>query len=222
MGHKLAGKSALIAGGSDGVGLTIARALAADGCSLHLAAAGAAGLAAAAEEIRASFDVDVAVHQDDLTQIVNIEALALECEDVDFLINAAGTVPSGGIGEVNAESWHRAWEIRVEGAVNLTRELYDSMCERGAGVVITVLEKQRRSIDPDHICVSTCNAALSAFTQTLGKVSIEHGVRVLGVDPGPDASAGQIGRAVTFLASDDAAHINGTVVAVRAVLDGMK
>lgn len=219
MDRKLTGKSALVAGGSDGVGLTIARALAADGCALHLAAAGAAGLASAAEELRSAFDVGVEVHSDDLTQIVNVEALALECEDVDILINAAGTVPAGGIGKVDAERWHRAWEIRVEGAVNLTRELYDSMCERGAGVVITVLDRQRRSIDPDHICVSTCNAALSAFTQTLGQVSIDHGVRVVGVDPGPDASAEETGRAVAFLASDDAAHINGTVVAVRAVLD---
>ncbi len=217
MDRKLTGKSALVTGGGDGVGLTIARALAADGCALHLAADEAAGLAAAAGELRAAFDVGVEVHQDDLTQIVNVEALALECEEVDILIHTAGRVPAGGLGKVDAESWHRAWEIRVEGAVNLTRELYDSMCERGAGVVITVLEKQRRSIDPDHICVSTCNAALSAFTRTLGQVSIEYGVRVLGVDP--DASAEETGRAVAFLASDEAAHINGTVVAARAVLD---
>ena len=65
---ELGGKSALITGGSKGIGLAAARAFAAEGVALHLAARTESDLEGARDEIRADFDVPVAVHPADLSK----------------------------------------------------------------------------------------------------------------------------------------------------------
>src|SRR4028118_1085313 len=78
----LKGRSVLITGGSGGIGLATARAFAAEGCALHLAARTPEKLRAAREDISRDFDVPVSVHTVDLSRTENALRLAETCADV--------------------------------------------------------------------------------------------------------------------------------------------
>ena len=95
MDLNLRGRSALITGGSKGIGLAIAKSLAAEGCHLHLAARTASELDKVAEEIRARHKVEVATHPADLSDSAQVKQVAAACRDIDILVNSAGGIPRG-------------------------------------------------------------------------------------------------------------------------------
>ena len=71
----------------------------------------------------------------------------------------------------------------------MCRAFYALMKARQAGVIINVIGNAALTHDPDYICGVTGNAALTAFTQSLGSVSVRDGVRVVAVSPGPVVNA---------------------------------
>jgi NAD(P)-dependent dehydrogenase (short-subunit alcohol dehydrogenase family) len=180
----LAGKTALVTGGSKGIGAAIARALAAEGCHLHLAARTAADLETTRAEIAARHQVSVTTHVADLSKSAEQAALAGACADIDILINNAGAIPGGDLDGVDEATWRDAWDLKVFGYINMTRAIYKSMRERGRGVILNIIGLAGEALNAGYIAGSTGNAALMAFTRTLGGVSLEHGVRVLGINPG--------------------------------------
>ncbi len=191
----LKGRSVLITGGSGGIGLATARAFAAEGCALHLAARGADNLRAAREEISRDSDVPVAVHAVDLSEAENALRLADACADVDVLVNNAGAIPGGGIGEVDDGRWREGWDLKVFGYVNLMRALYAEMRARGRGVIVNVIGTAGDQRPADYAAGVSANAALAALTRALGGESLDHGVRVVGVSPGDMTNT----RGVEFL-----------------------
>jgi NAD(P)-dependent dehydrogenase (short-subunit alcohol dehydrogenase family) len=112
-----------------------------------------------------------------------LAALAQACADVDILVNNAGDIPGGTLDSMDEAKWRHAWELKVFGYVNLTRALFARMKARGAGVIVNVIGMAAVSTPFEYICGATANAGLEAFTKALGKGSIEHGVRVVGVHP---------------------------------------
>ncbi len=62
------------------------------------------------------------------------------------------------------------------------------MCKRGSGLIINDIGNSGESFDSRYIMGSTGNAALMAFTKALGSVSLDKGVRVVGVNPGLTAT----------------------------------
>ena len=180
----LTGKTALITGGSKGIGLAVGEALAAEGCHLHLAARTEGDLAAAADAIRGRFNVSVETHAMDLAKSENIDALGKECSGVDILINNAGAIPSGSLTDIDEGAWRAAWDLKLFGYVNLTRHIYRAMAERQAGVILNVIGGAAVNPQPGYIAGAGANAALVAFTIAIGKESPSRGVRVLGLHPG--------------------------------------
>ncbi len=183
MDLELAGRSVLITGGSGGIGLATARAFAAEGCALHLAARGAEKLRAAREEISRDSDVPVTVHAVDLSRAENALRLAATCADVDVLVNNAGAIPGGEIEEVD-DRWREAWDLKVFGYVNMMRALYAEMKTRGSGVIVNVIGTAGDQRPADYAAGISANSALSTLTRALGGESLDHGVRVVGVSPG--------------------------------------
>jgi NAD(P)-dependent dehydrogenase (short-subunit alcohol dehydrogenase family) len=182
---RLKGKSVLVTGASKGIGLATARAFAAEGCDVHLAARNAEALERAKAEIEREWKVRVTAHPMDLGESANIRALAERCRDVDVLINNAGEIPSGPIESLSEADWRRGYDLKLFGYINLTRELYAAMKARRAGVIINDIGNSGENWDANYIAGSTANAALMAFTRALGGQSLDFGVRVVGVNPGP-------------------------------------
>ena len=180
----LKGRSVLITGGSGGIGLATARAFAAEGCALRLAARTPEKLRVAREYISRDFDVPVTVHATDLSRAENALRLAETCADVDVLVNNAGAIPGGGIEEIDDGRWREAWDLKVFGYVNMMRSLDAEMKTRGRGVIVTVLGTAGDQMPADYAAGISANSALAALTRALGGESLDHGVRVVGVSPG--------------------------------------
>lgn len=184
MDLQLTGRRVLVTGGSKGIGLAVAKAFAAEGCALDIAARTRTDLERAARDIKATANVSVGVHDIDLARPGGPAALAESCGDVDILINNAGAIPGGTIATIDEARWRTAWDLKVFGYVNLARAVYERMKARRSGVIVNIIGLAAERPSANNIAGSTGNAALVAFTRGLGGSSLDDGIRVLGVNPG--------------------------------------
>ena len=181
----LRGKTVLITGASKGIGAAAAVVFAEEGCDLHLAARGEAALEALAQRLTAEHGVSVVVHAVDLREAAAIDLLAVAAAEADILVNNAGDVPGGSLEAVDEAIWRHAWELKVFGYINLTRKVYAAMKARGHGVIINDIGSAGERFDANYIAGAAGNAALMTFTRALGGRSLEDGIRVVGINPGP-------------------------------------
>ena len=183
MDLRLSGKSVLITGGSKGIGLATAHCFAAEGCKLVLVARDPEVLASAQSEVSAKHGVDVRTEPLDLAAPGRAVALAERHPDIDILVNNAGAIPGGNLEGVDEPTWRDAWDLKVFGFINLSRAYYSRMRSRKSGVIINVIGLAGDRPSYDYIAGTTGNAALMAFTRALGSKSVDHGVRVMAVNP---------------------------------------
>ena len=188
MDLKLAGRTALITGGSRGIGLGVAQSLAAEGCHLHLTSRNAADLDAARGKIIGAHKVNVTCHALDLGVSENAKKLGQACRNVDILVNNAGAIPQGTLSGLDEAKWRESWDLKVFGYINLSRDIYTAMCERKRGVIINVIGGAGERPTAGYIAGSMANASLMAFSRALGAESPNHGVRVVGLNPSATAT----------------------------------
>jgi 3-oxoacyl-[acyl-carrier protein] reductase len=188
MDLKLAGRTALITGGSKGIGLATAQWFAAEGVDVCLVARSPDDLQKAADDIRRVSSVTVETMAADLSDVAARAAVADRFPDVDILINNAGAVPSGPLDQVDEATWRAAWDLKMFGYVDMARRYFARMQTRRCGVIINIIGIGGERLDFNYIAGSTGNAGLMAFTRALGGRSPDFGIRVLGVNPGPVAT----------------------------------
>lgn len=167
-----------------GIGEGLAQAFAAEGCDLYLVARSKEKLEDVAEQAR-SHGVRVQALSVDLTESGAVAEVTRFAGDVDVLVNNAGSIPGGSLWDVDEVAWRLGWELKVFGYINLTRAIYPLMKQRGKGVILNNIGNGGQNFDFNYIAGSSGNAALMAFTCALGGRSLEDGVRVLGINPGP-------------------------------------
>ncbi len=193
----LKGKTALVTGASQGIGLAVARAFAEEGCHVHLAARSADKLEAAVAEIQREHGVQAWAHALDLSRSESVQVLARACAGVDILVNNAGAVPGGRLTDLDEARWRAGWELKVFGYINMSREFYRLMAARQAGVIIHVIGIGGERPEFNYIAGAASNAGLMAFSRALGSKSPDDGVRVVAVNPGWIATE----RMVTILSA---------------------
>ncbi len=184
----LTGQTALITGASQGIGLAAARVFAQAGCNLHLSARNEDALRTAQAELSAQHKVQVTVHPMDLAQPGAMRTLDAAVGDVDILINNAGDIPAGPIESLDFEVVRRGFALKVLGYMELSQLVYARMKRIGHGVIVNDIGNSGENWDANYIAGSTGNAAVMAFTKALGGVSLDDGIRVVGVNPGPVAT----------------------------------
>ena len=245
----LKGRTALVTGASKGIGYGIAEALCREGCNVHIVSRDTQSLEAAAARISSETHANVKFHALDLSANGSAENLLGTVGTPDILVNNAGAIPGGDLQAINETRWREAWDLKVFGYINITRQAYAGMKDNGGGVICNVTGLAADRTDFSYIAGTAGNASLNAFTRALGSYSLEDAIRVFAVSPGPVATdrlvtlmksrakdetgsednwqsmlAGMpLGRAatvaeiadvVTFLVSDRASYVSGTVLNV--------
>src|SRR3954466_8340174 len=148
----LKGKRVLITGASKGIGAAAAEAFAEEGAHVRLAARSTEAMEALAKKLRAEHGAEVTVHAVDLRQAVDLARLAKEAADIDILVNNAGDIPGGSIDKIDEATWRHAWELKVFGYINLTRQIYAQMKAKGGGVIVNDIGAAGEKFDANYIC----------------------------------------------------------------------
>lgn len=190
----LKGKSALITGASRGIGFGVARVLASEGVNVHLTSRSAADLDAAKKKITDAYKVNVTCHPCDLSVDGAAEKLARDAGDIDFLVNNAGAIPQGTITSLDEKTWRTAWDLKVWGFINLTREYYGRMAKKKSGVIVNIIGAAGERHASGYIAGSMGNASLMALSRALGADSHKDGIRVIGINPGGTETDRQVMR----------------------------
>ena len=182
----LNGKSVLITGASKGIGRATAQAFAREGAGdIHITARSGDALDEAARTIQAAHGCRVHPHALDLTDEAARAELVAETIDVDILVNNAGAIPSGSMDAVDDAAWRAGWELKVFGYIAMCRAFFRPMRERGHGVIVNDVGNSGENPDFDYIAGSCGNSSLMTLSRALGGRSLDHGVRVVAVNPGP-------------------------------------
>src|SRR5450432_2609608 len=151
MDLQLTGKTALITGGSKGIGRATAEVLAGEGCNVILVARDQATLDEAAAAIRAKRQVNVRTIAADLSNDAAVRKVAAEAGDLDILVNNAGAIPPGDVLSIDDATWRTAWDLKVFGYISFCRAVYARMKTRKTGVIINVIGAAGESFPTNYI-----------------------------------------------------------------------
>ena len=225
----LRGRIVLITGGSQGMGAALAAAFAEEGCDLRLVARSAENLNRVASKAVSRSGVDARTLALDISASDSIDRILNFAGNVDILINNAGDIPGGDLWQVDDAKWRASWDLKVFGYINLIRAFYPRMKARRSGVILNNIGHAGEIFDFNYIAGTTGCAALMAFTRAIGGRSMEDGVRVLGVNPGPVDTdriyrilqAGAVARFGKELSREELVkgYPGGRVATVREVAD---
>ncbi|MFO0987517.1 MAG: short-chain dehydrogenase/reductase [Alphaproteobacteria bacterium] len=180
----LGGKRVLITGGSRGIGFACARAFLGEGADVTIAARDAARLDAAKAELGARAQGRIETVAIDMAAPGAAATLAATVPDLDILVNNAGAIPGGDILAIDEAKWRAAWDLKVFGYVNLARAAFARMRERKCGVIVNVIGLGGERHNFNYVAGAAGNASLMSFTHAMGAHSTDHGIRVVGVNPG--------------------------------------
>lgn len=185
MDLKLQDATALITGGSKGIGRAIAEALLQEGARVTLVARDAEQMAETKSALEQSHPGRVETIATDLTRDDDRVKLISRISTPDILINNAGAIRAGRLRDLSIADWRSDWELKVFGYIHLCQLIAPRMEERGTGTILNIIGMAGRANRAAYISGSAANAALIAFTQALGAEAQSHGLRVFGLNPSP-------------------------------------
>ena len=186
--EKLAGQTALVSGGSRGIGRGIALALAAEGadiafchyCDDERAAETAAAIEKLGREVYAA-ECDVS-SVDSIKALYGASKAALG--DIDILVNNAGHNITEAFEDISEESFDRMLDVHVKGTFFMAQTVYRDMKKRGSGRIINITSQLAYKGAPTltHYCAA--KGANTTFTRALALECADTGVLVNAVAPG--------------------------------------
>jgi NAD(P)-dependent dehydrogenase (short-subunit alcohol dehydrogenase family) len=234
--------TALITGGTSGIGLATAKKLAQLGIHVVVVGRNAERGKKAVDEIRAAGGQADFIPSDlrDVASVRTVARIAIELGDgqVDILINNVGIFPFGPTHEMTEEQFDRVFSTNVKVPYFLVAELAPLMAGRGKGAIVNISTMVADYGAPGMSLYGSSKAAINLLTQTWAAEYGPKGVRVNAVSPGPTrtegteamgegleqlaaqgpagrpATADEIAEAIVFLASDRASFIYGAKLAV--------
>lgn len=188
MDLELRGKRAVITGGSVGIGLAVAHALATEGVDVAIIARDKERVEREARDIARAHSVRALGISGDVAKKSDVDAaigrIAREFDGVDILINNAGTGTSETIMDATDEKWQYFWDLHVMAAIRCARVIVPLMRKRGGGVILnsaSLCAKQPMSYEPIY---NTTKAALVMLSKCLANELVKENIRVNAINPG--------------------------------------
>ncbi|MBI1290179.1 SDR family oxidoreductase [bacterium] len=193
----ITGKLALIAGGSKGIGLACAQALAGEGARIAIVSRSPANMAPALAELPGAVGVcaDLADPGEALRALDEIEA---RLGPVDILVNCAGAARRTPPDDLDPGAYRAAMDAKFFTYVNLADPAVKRMAARGEGVIVNVIGNGGKAASPVHMPGGAANAALMLVTAGMAAAYAGRGVRIVAVNPGLT----ETGRVAEGLAAD--------------------
>jgi NAD(P)-dependent dehydrogenase (short-subunit alcohol dehydrogenase family) len=185
----LSGRTALVTGSSQGIGLAIAAGLAGAGAAVVLTGRDAPKLDAAADGLRAD-GAQVTAVAGDVTTDDGTAGLLDAVPDVDILINNLGIFGAVPALEISDDEWRRYFETNVLTAVRLTRAYLPGMRDRGWGRIQYIASDSAVTIPAEMIHYGVTKTALLGVSRGFAKEAAGSGVTVNSVIAGPTHTGG--------------------------------
>jgi NAD(P)-dependent dehydrogenase (short-subunit alcohol dehydrogenase family) len=201
MDFGLKGKRALVTGSTAGIGLAIAKALAAEGAHVIVNGRTEARVAHAVETLRHEI-AGAAVEgvTGDLGTAQGCEALIAQLPEVDILVNNLGIFEPKPFEQIPDEDWLRFFEVNVLSGIRLSRHYMAGMRSRNWGRIVFISSESGLQIPTEMIHYGMTKTAQIAVARGLAETLAGTGVTVNSVLPGPTASEG-VGEFVAQLAA---------------------
>ncbi len=185
----LKGKTALVTGGSKGIGRAVARALTGEGARTMICARDPEALKRAAGEIEKETGAEVLTSSADLSELEAVKRVASEAVSrlgrLDILVNNAGAIKGGDFLSTPDEEWLRGWSLKLLGYIRMAREALPHMQKQGGGRIVNVVGAAARNPATTYMMGGAANAALINFTKALADLGAKSNVLVTAVSPGP-------------------------------------
>ena len=239
----LNGKTALVTGGSRGIGRAICLELAKRGASIAFVYAGNEGKAAETLAMLSELGVPAKAYRCDVADYAATEQLVKDVTadfgNVDLLINNAGATRDKLVMRMSEKDFDDIIAVDLKGAFNLIRHTSTAFLRKRAGRIVNITSDAGLMGNPGQANYAAAKAGLVGLTKTIAKELGSRGVTCNAVAPGfirtdmtavlneqilqnaeqfiPLKRIGEpedIARAVAFLCSDDAAYITGQVIQV--------
>jgi NAD(P)-dependent dehydrogenase (short-subunit alcohol dehydrogenase family) len=174
-------KSALVTGGSSGIGLALAHALREDGYELTLAARRPEPLEAAAADLGA---VAVPANLADAEECARIVAAHAEHHGgMDVLVNSAGIGIGGSFADLDDKRVGLQLDVNLRATLVVTRESLP-LLRASRGQIVTLASIAGTIPTPGLAIYGATKAALIAWTSSLNREEAEHGIRATAISPG--------------------------------------
>ncbi|MBS0292576.1 MAG: SDR family oxidoreductase [Proteobacteria bacterium] len=197
MDLNISGRTALVFGGSKGMGYAAARQLAREGVNVVIAARTEAVLQSAARALTDETGCAVRYVVADITKPTGRDAALSACPAPDILVNNADGYPPGDFRDWTDAVWHEALDMMMVGPIEMIRRVVDGMQERRFGRIINIVS---RSVKAPHAELGLSNGARSGlvgFVAGLARQTVRHNVTINNVLPGAfdtDAQARHIAK----------------------------
>src|ERR1700683_730084 len=188
MDLKLQGKTALVTGGSEGIGKGIALALAREGVDVAICARRKEPLEAAAAEIARATNRKIVAIAAGLPKPADAENFVKQSHAalgrVDILVNNAGASPGGVIEFLTEEHWAQSLQLKFMGYVRCLRHVLPIMQRQGRGRVVNLIGNDGVKTSYWEIAPGAANAAGQNLTMSLAGQYGRHGISFCAVNPG--------------------------------------
>ncbi len=245
-GKALAGKVAIVTGGTRGIGLAIARLLAEDGASVVVSGRDAARLEAAVKDLESLGAPAMAVAADaakreDADRLV--EATRERFGRLDVLVNNAGIMRDQLLVRMKDDDWDQVLDTNLRGVFLMTRAVGKVMMRQKSGRIINIASTAGAMGNPGQVNYSAAKAGVIGLTKAAGRELAHWNILVNAVAPGlietdmaasipaeareamlqqvPLKRIGQgreVAEVVRFLAGDGASYITGQTIHVNGGL----
>jgi NAD(P)-dependent dehydrogenase (short-subunit alcohol dehydrogenase family) len=184
----LKGRTAIVTGGTRGIGLSIAEALASCGANVAVASRKPEACAAAADKLQSlggGKALGVPTHLGDIDAINRlVSATVEEFGGIDIVINNAANALALPLGEITPEAWSKSFSVNVRGPVFLVQAALPYLRESRHAAILNVVSVGALIFSPTTSMYSAAKAAMVSFTRSMAAEFASQGIRVNALAPG--------------------------------------